>query len=311
MSIKAFANQLSNLLQAKQEEHLSENARWSFLFYFNLFFFFNNHDYSALVLFQCRYKPHAHSTKHISVKESTDLQMEYATHILSVYLELRELGKQGLLNFDVGSLRSFSKQWQGIQSYTKISRQNGQQNEILQQQMRERQSSPSSVEVLTKETLLYIPRDSRWTAERRWQCPHCQRSQQQSVKYSQEQWRWSRLPAALHPGSTTRGSARRWRWQSDRWILVLKRRTHPGCGLWCAGDSKHSGSGRQWPSILDTPKGNKGGVGGTETEGRCENFRFLTRRSEQTNCSAKLKSRGKNIFSCFENVTVKTMKQWQ
>lgn len=110
-----------------------------------------------------------------------------------------------------------------------------------------------NVEVLTKVTL-YIPRDSRWTAGQRWQCPHCQRSQQQSVKYSQEQWQWSRPPAALHPGSTAHGSARRWRWQSSRWTLVLKRRTHPGCGLWCAEDSKHSGSGRQWPSTLDIPE---------------------------------------------------------
>lgn len=128
-----------------------------------------------------------------------------------------------------------------------------------------------TVEVLTEEIPLYIPRDSRWTAGRRWQCPHCQRSQQQSVKYSQEQWQWSRPPAALHPGSTARGSARRWRWQSGRWKLVLKRRTHPGCELWCAEDSKHSGSGRQWPSTLDIPEQR-----GTETEQRCENFRFRT-----------------------------------
>lgn len=133
------------------------------------------------------------------------------------------------------------------------------EREVTQRSAEKMDNQVERLVVLTEEARLYIPRDSRWTAGQRWQCPRCQRSQQQSVKYSRERWQWSRPPAAPRPGSIAHGLAGRWRWQSDRWTLVLKRHTHPGCGLWCAEDSKRSGSGRPWPSTLDTPE-----QGGTE-----------------------------------------------
>lgn len=75
----------------------------------------------------------------------------------------------------------------------------------------------------------HLPRGSKWIAGRRWQFPHYQKSLRQSGRYIQGQWRWSRPPADLRPGSKAPVSAGRWRWRSDRWTPVPERHTHHGC----------------------------------------------------------------------------------
>lgn len=101
---------------------------------------------------------------------------------------------------------------------------------------------------------VYIPKGSRWTAGQKWRCLHCRRNLQQSARYSRGQWRWSRLPAAPHPGSTAPVSAERWRWQSDHWTLVPETHTHLGCGPWCGAGWARSEWVLQSPLSLGIPE---------------------------------------------------------